>query len=92
MFNLNPIFRSIALKLKPLTRRELQILVLIVMGYTSEQIGEILFISPETVGKHRTNIYARILCHDIADVISFMVLNNICEMSDISMARGTVTI
>ena len=46
----------------------------------------------DTVGKHRTNIYARISCHDIADVISFMVLNKIYEMSDIAQARGTVTI
>ena len=92
MFILNPIIRSIALKLKPLTRRELQILVLIVMGYTSEEIGDILCISPDTVDKHRTNIYARILCHNVADVISFMVLNKICEMSDIAQARGTVTI
>ena len=92
MFILNPIIRSIALKLKPLTRRELQVLVFIVMGYTSEEIGDHLCISEETVGKHRTNTYARILCHNIADVISFMVLNKICEMSDIAQARGTVTI
>ena len=87
-----PIINSNALKLQPLSRRELQILVFIVMGYTSIEIAKLLFLSVETIATHRTNIYARILCHTIGDVISFMILNKICDAADIANARGSVTI
>ncbi len=42
-----------------LTNREYEILDLIVEGYTSKQIGEILFIAESTVDKHRRNIISK---------------------------------
>ena len=82
---------SAALDLQPLTRRELQILVLIVMKYTTKQIADILYISPDTVGSHRKRIYPRIQCKDIGDVIMFVVHNDICDELDVRRARGTIT-
>ncbi|MCE7060425.1 response regulator transcription factor [Dyadobacter sp. CY343] len=42
------------------TKREHQILLLIAKGYNSSVIGEKLFISTETIRKHRTNISKKI--------------------------------
>ncbi len=39
-----------------LSKRELEILKLVIKGKTSEEIGDILFISPLTVSTHRRNI------------------------------------
>jgi len=38
------------------TKRERQILLLIAKGFTSKEIANSLFISPETVKKHRKNM------------------------------------
>jgi HD-GYP domain-containing protein (c-di-GMP phosphodiesterase class II)/DNA-binding CsgD family transcriptional regulator len=43
-----------------LTDREVEVLRLLAAGRTNRQMGEDLFISPKTVGRHVENIYARI--------------------------------
>jgi DNA-binding NarL/FixJ family response regulator len=43
-----------------LTEREVEVLGLIARGHTNRRIGEELFISPKTVGRHVENIYAKI--------------------------------
>ena len=43
-----------------LTDREVEVLRLIARGNTNRVIGEELFISPKTVGRHVENIYAKI--------------------------------
>jgi len=43
-----------------LSKRELEILKLVAQGNTSQQIGEILFISKQTVHWHRKNILAKL--------------------------------
>jgi len=43
-----------------LTPRELEVLRLLADGRTNRQIGEALFISPETARRHATNIYAKL--------------------------------
>ncbi len=43
-----------------LTDRELEVLRLLARGYTNRNIGELLYISPKTVGRHVENIYAKI--------------------------------
>lgn len=40
----------------PLSKREMEILQYLSLGNTSEQIGNILFISKQTVDKHRKNM------------------------------------
>lgn len=42
-----------------LSERELEVLGLLARGSTNRQIGEALFISPKTVGRHVENIYAK---------------------------------
>jgi HD-GYP domain-containing protein (c-di-GMP phosphodiesterase class II) len=43
-----------------LTHREVEVLRLVARGGTNKAIGEQLFISPKTVGRHVENIYAKI--------------------------------
>jgi LuxR family transcriptional regulator, maltose regulon positive regulatory protein len=44
----------------PLTEREQEVLGLLAAGMTNAQIGDALFISPETVKKHSSSIYAKL--------------------------------
>jgi len=43
-----------------LSKRELEILKLVAQGNTSQQIGETIFISKQTVQWHRKNIIAKL--------------------------------
>jgi LuxR family transcriptional regulator, maltose regulon positive regulatory protein len=45
---------------EPLTGRELEIVQLLAAGLSNAEIAEELFISPETVKKHTTNIYGKL--------------------------------
>jgi LuxR family maltose regulon positive regulatory protein len=45
---------------EPLTRREIEILVLLAPGLVNKEIGARLFISPETVKKHTQAIYRKL--------------------------------
>jgi HD-GYP domain-containing protein (c-di-GMP phosphodiesterase class II) len=43
-----------------LTDREVEVLRLLAKGHTNRRVGDVLFISPKTVGRHVENIYAKI--------------------------------
>ena len=47
-----------------LTKREREILVLLTRGLPNKRIAEELFISPETVRRHNSNIYSKLNVHD----------------------------
>jgi two-component system response regulator NreC len=54
-----------------LTPRELDVLGLIVQGYTNRQIGEELSISIRTVEGHRANLYDKLGARSRADLVRF---------------------
>lgn len=62
---------------KVLSARELEILQLIIEEYSSEQIGEKLFISKRTVETHRANILEKTGCHNIIGLIKYAVRNKL---------------
>lgn len=62
---------------KLLSARELEILQLIIEEYSSEQIGEKLFISKRTVETHRANILEKAGCHNIIGLIKYAVRNKL---------------
>lgn len=62
---------------KVLSSRELEILQLIIEEYSSEQIGEKLFISRRTVETHRANILEKTGCHNIIGLIKYAVRNKL---------------
>jgi len=62
-----------------LTAREREVLQLTAEGYTSQEIGEHLHISPRTADKHRQNIKAK------------LELKNVAEMTAYAHRRGLIT-
>jgi DNA-binding NarL/FixJ family response regulator len=61
----------------PLTRREREVLVLVVGGLTNQQIADQLFISPRTVDTHRTNIMQKLEIHDLATLVRYAIEHGI---------------
>ncbi|WKV11315.1 response regulator transcription factor [Marivirga harenae] len=51
------------------TSREVEIIKLLAAGKTSSDIAEILFISPQTVSKHRSNILKKSGCKSSSELI-----------------------
>lgn len=60
-----------------LTKRELEILKLIVEGKTSKQIAQQLYISPRTVDTHRANLMQKLGLNNIADLVRYAIKENI---------------
>ena len=60
-----------------LTIREVEVLQLIAEGYTNSAIGQMLFISPKTVEKHRANLLAKLKVHDTAGLIRIAIKNKL---------------
>jgi len=56
---------------EPLTPREVDVLKLIVDGYTNRQIGEELHISMRTVEGHRANIYGKLGLHSRVELVRY---------------------
>jgi DNA-binding NarL/FixJ family response regulator len=57
----------------PLTHRERQVLQLIAEGHTDRQIGEMLYISPRTVQRHRYNLRAKLDIKTTADLVKYAI-------------------
>ena len=62
-----------------LTRRELEVLRMIAAGNTNREIAERLVLSPLTVTRHISNIYAKIDARGRADATSFAIQHGITE-------------
>jgi DNA-binding NarL/FixJ family response regulator len=60
-----------------LTRREKEILQLIVNGLTNIEIGKQLFISLDTVDTHRKNLYAKLNVKNAAMLVRITIENNL---------------
>ncbi|HHH49812.1 MAG TPA: response regulator transcription factor [Saprospiraceae bacterium] len=60
-----------------LSRREQEILVLITQGFTSQNIGNELFISKHTVETHRKNILRKLNVNSSAELVKFAVLQGL---------------
>jgi two-component system response regulator NreC len=71
----------------PLTRREREVLVLVVDGMTNQQIADQLFISPRTVDTHRTNIMQKLNIHDIANLVRYAIEHGIAGSADGTQSR-----
>lgn len=56
---------------KPLSKRELEIIKLLVKGLISKEIGEVLNISKKTVENHKQNIYIKTGTKKINELITF---------------------
>jgi two-component system, NarL family, nitrate/nitrite response regulator NarL len=62
-----------------LTRRELDVLSLLVEGLSQPEIAERLFISPKTVGKHIEHILPKLGVHNRAQAVALAVRDELVE-------------
>jgi DNA-binding NarL/FixJ family response regulator len=58
-----------------LTRREKQILALVVQGYTSKVIAGKLNLSPRTVDHHRSNLLKKFNMKNSVDLVNYALRN-----------------
>ena len=72
----------------PLTRREREILTLVVKGLTNQQIADQLYISPRTVDTHRTNIMQKLDIHDVANLVRYAIEHGIIGEGEGSSPKG----
>lgn len=56
---------------KTITKREEEVMNLIVDGYTSAEIGEMLYISPRTVETHRANLMQKLKIKNTAALVRY---------------------
>jgi NarL family two-component system response regulator LiaR len=63
-----------------LTDREREILILVAEGYTSQQIADMLHVSPKTVDGHRTSLMSKLDLHDRIEVVKFALRRQLIEL------------
>ena len=63
-----------------LTEREQDVLLLICNGYTNNEIGEKLFISPKTADNYRTALLKKTKTKNSAHLVMFAMRNKLIEM------------
>ena len=66
-----------------LTKREKEILKLLVNGYTTKKIADSLFISTHTVNAHRKNIMRKLDIKTVSGLTIYAVLNNIITLKEV---------
>lgn len=64
-----------------LTDRERDVLKLVAEGYTTQQIAEMLVISPKTVERHKTSLMAKIDIHNRFDLVKYALRKGIISSS-----------
>lgn len=60
-----------------LTEREREVLQLVVKGYTSKQMADILCLSPRTVDHHRAKLLKKFKMKKTVDLVKYVVRNSI---------------
>ncbi len=66
-------------KLPKITKREKEVLILILQGLKNCQIAEKLFISIDTVDSHRKNLYSKLNVNNTATLIGFVNENKFLD-------------
>ena len=60
-----------------LTTREREVLKLIAEGHTSQEIAEMLVITPKTVEGHKTNLMAKLGVHNRVELVKYALRKGI---------------
>jgi DNA-binding NarL/FixJ family response regulator len=63
----------------PLTPREVEIVKLVAEGRGSQEIADLLVISPKTVERHRANILEKLGMHDRVDLTRYAIREGLIE-------------
>jgi two-component system, NarL family, response regulator NreC len=75
-----PATRPMVSSIEQLTKREEEIIQLICMQLTTEQIAEKLFISPKTVNGHRNSLLQKTGAQNVAGLVLFAVKNGLVRV------------
>lgn len=67
-----PDFRRSAPKEVPLTRTEVNVCMLIIQGFSTAKIADMMHKSPKTIYTHRRNAMVKFHCHTLAELHSKM--------------------
>ena len=62
-----------------LTRREMEVMQLVVEGKYTKEIGECLNISPKTVEIHRTKLMIKVNARNAADLTRYAMRNGLVQ-------------
>lgn len=73
----NELATDLSLPEKLLTNRELEMIKYFVMGYTSAEIADMLFISKRTVDSHKTNIFKKLGVNNCVRLAKFAFENKL---------------
>ncbi|MBI9064953.1 MAG: response regulator transcription factor [Marinilabiliaceae bacterium] len=63
-----------------LSKREKEVLVLICQGFSNKEIAEKLFISPNTVDNHRSNLLSKTSTRNAAHLVLFAIKEKLIEI------------
>lgn len=63
-----------------LSNREMEILQLLVKGYTNKQISEQIFLSIKTIESHRSKIYSKLGLSSRADLVAYAIEHKLMDM------------
>ena len=62
-----------------LSEREREVLVMTALGYSSREIGELLFISPKSVDTYRQRLMEKLHLENRADLVQYALRNGLLE-------------
>ncbi len=68
--------------LKSLSPRERQIIVLVVRGQSSSEIGALLHLSPKTVESYRSRLMAKIGVGDVPALVLFAIRSGLIDADE----------
>ncbi|HYI87313.1 MAG TPA: helix-turn-helix transcriptional regulator, partial [Burkholderiales bacterium] len=63
-----------------LSRRELQVLKLIVEGNTSSEVGALLGLSPKSIDTYRSRMMNKLDIEDLASLVKFAIRNGVTSV------------
>lgn len=67
--------------LKPISERERDVLLLLALGHTNQEVGEKLFVSARTVDSHRANIMRKLGLQTRAQLVHFALVTGLIGLS-----------
>lgn len=66
--------------LEKLSRRELQVLKLIVQGHTSNEVGGLLGLSPKSIDTYRSRMMQKLEIDDLASLVKFAIRHGVTSL------------
>ena len=63
-----------------LTRRELEVLVLLAEGLSNKEIGDRLFVSERTIVGHKSNLMAKTNTKNTVSLLAYAIRNGLIDL------------